>query len=663
MGRYNYYIQDDQSSCGVYCVAMILSYHGRHENILKLKQAINPNFSGVSVGAMIGLLKNYNIEAKGYQSNLDSFLNEANLPSIVLTRNENNNHFVVVFKTAKNKVLVGDPEKGKRTISRGEFQDLFGGIVINIEHVGRFDGLQKENSLIRLVSANLALDRFVVGKLVLYSIIIASIALAVSVYYNNVFQNNMATNLVLVISFGVVIAIVLKSLLELVRSYLFVELQKHLMERIILKTMANLVYLEPFFYENLKQGKTLAKINNLFVFCATLSSWYTILSFDLVMVVVMFGTIGLLSWELLVLVIVVMVGFGWVLSGFLDRLKTVEERCLGDEEVLNETVLELIGNYGSIRQFGLNSFFKKKLEFHYHNFSQNYGMKNQLQIKIRLFGDLVVNIMAIMIVIMAMVLPFAKTNLLLVYLVFSMGARFLMNIVTLAINYPQMINIFAKYQLLLPEKPQPKRKIKHRITQIECCNLGFCYGNQVIFNQFNQSITKNTLIVGTIGSGKTTLSRLICGDLTLQAGEILINGQNLNEYDMRQLKKRIIYLDKEPVFFQESLRFNILLNSPDEEKMTTLLNLFNQGALISLLDCQLDQDFLSAGMAQIVMLTRALCNGTDVIILDEALSNIDLPTLEVIVDYLAKSDIIVLMITHNTKLMNLCSLYDRIEII
>ncbi|MDD3027692.1 MAG: cysteine peptidase family C39 domain-containing protein [Erysipelotrichaceae bacterium] len=663
MRRYKYYIQDDPSSCGVYCMAMILDFHGRHENVLKLKQAINPDFMGSSVAAMIGLLKDYNIEAKGYQSDLTSFLSEASMPCVVLIDNQGNNHFVVVYKKYKSKLLIGDPEKGKRIISLEEFAGLFKGVVINTEHVGRFEPPVKNGSLYGTLLSNLRQDGPIVARLVGFSLLISLMTLVVSGYYNNIFQRDWQDSLVMVVSVGVVGILALKSLLEMSRSFLFLELEQRIMERIVLKTMENLVYLQPFFYRNLQQGKTLAKINNLFVFSATLSSCYTTITFDAILATFLLGTIGFVSWWLLALIITVMGVFGWCLYKLLKRLKVVENDFLDDEEELNETVLELMGNYQSIRQYGLTSFIKKKLNFQYCSFSQNYLAKNRIQVKIGLFGDLVVNLLAVMMIFLATLLPFDKSYLILVYLLFTLGARFLMNIVTFCVNFPEMANIFAKYQLLLPDKPQSKRRLKKTIESVECANLSFGYGRNLIFDQFNHKFTKNTLIVGAVGTGKTTLSHLLSGDLDAQAGEILVNGNNLNEYDYRQLKKRIVYLDKQPVFFNESLRFNILLGSGDEKKMVELLTLFHQDQLLKVLECQLENNFLSAGMAQIVMIVRTLCQGADVIIFDEALSNVDLPTAKVIVDYLDKSDIIVLMITHNTKLMNLCSLYDRMEII
>lgn len=663
MRRINYYLQDEQSSCGVYCVAMILDYHGRHENILKLKQAINPHFSGVSVTNMISLLKNYNIEAKAYQAGQVAFLKEANFPCVVLIRNENFDHFVVVFKKNKKTLLIADPAKGKRVVSHDEFGRLFKEVVINIEHVGRYGLKEKNQSLRNFMVANLGHDRFQVARLVGYSMVISLMTLLISYYYNNVFQNYLERHLMMIFSLAIVVVIGLKGFLELLRSFLFLHLQQRLMARIVLKTMENLVYLQPFFYQNLKQGKTIAKINNLYVFCASIASWYTGLSFDLVLVIFLFGTIGLICWELLLVIILAMAIFGWGLFKLLQKLKTVESDFLDDEEVLNETVLELIHNYPSIRQFGQSVFFKKKLNFHYHSFGSNFQEKNQIQIKIGLFGELIINVMAVLLIVVGIWLPFGESYLILLYFLFSLGSRHLMNIVTLIINYPEISNIYAKYQLLIPDKPEPKRKMRQAIATIECCNLKFGYGTKVVFDQFSQKITRSTLICGAIGQGKTTLSRLLCGDLQAQAGEILINGQNMNEYDYKHLKRRMVYLDKQPMFFNESLRFNMLLGSDEEKKMTDLLVLFNQSGLLNFLDFPLGDNFLSAGMAQIVMIVRTLIKGADVVIFDEALSNIDLPTAKVIVDYLEKLDIIVLMITHNTKLMNLCSLYDRIEII
>ena len=88
--------------------------------------------------------------------------------------------------------------------------------------------------------------------------------------------------------------------------------------------------------------------------------------------------------------------------------------------------------------------------------------------------------------------------------------------------------------------------------------------------------------------------------------------------------------------------------------MIELLHYFMLGDLVNGLDLKLDEQggFLSSGQGQLVMIIRALLSEPDVLILDEAFSNIDQERLQLLINYLSFQKIIVIIVSHQINMMN-----------
>ncbi len=150
----------------------------------------------------------------------------------------------------------------------------------------------------------------------------------------------------------------------------------------------------------------------------------------------------------------------------------------------------------------------------------------------------------------------------------------------------------------------------------------------------------------------------------LVKGNILINNVDINKIELTSLYQKIIYLDKEPIFYQESLRFNLLLKSKNEQLMYKLLKEFELDELIDRLEMIMEVDGkpLSSGQRQVIMLIRALLLKPEVLILDEALSNVDDNKMSKILNYLyyKRKEIMVIIVAHQTKIVN--QFYDCVII-
>ena len=146
-------------------------------------------------------------------------------------------------------------------------------------------------------------------------------------------------------------------------------------------------------------------------------------------------------------------------------------------------------------------------------------------------------------------------------------------------------------------------------------------------------------IVGESGSGKSTIAALLTGRASLQSGSIMVDGTPLSECSRESRMKGITYIGSSSYFFKGTVRDNLLMGDPEasDEKLWEALaecelDDFLRAEGNSGLDTALTENAqnLSGGQKQRLALARALLHDSPVYIFDEATSNIDMESEEVI---------------------------------
>ncbi len=171
-------------------------------------------------------------------------------------------------------------------------------------------------------------------------------------------------------------------------------------------------------------------------------------------------------------------------------------------------------------------------------------------------------------------------------------------------------------------------------------NVSFKYPNSddSVINSFNMTINKGDKIgiVGINGAGKTTLTRLISGEFTINGGEILLNGININNYSKKALNKLFGIVNQDFNIYQWSILENITMqpfNESDIDKVNLIIKQVGlYDYIFSLPDnikTSLGKMFdsngteFSGGQKQKIAIARALYKNPQVLIMDEPSSALD----------------------------------------
>lgn len=177
-------------------------------------------------------------------------------------------------------------------------------------------------------------------------------------------------------------------------------------------------------------------------------------------------------------------------------------------------------------------------------------------------------------------------------------------------------------------------------------------------------------IIGRIGSGKTTLEKLVLGLYEPTSGAVLIDGIDIKQMDPADLRRAIGYVPQDPVLFYGSLKYNLTMGAPfaDDARMLEVARIAGIEEFAARhpegYDMMIAErgDSLSGGQRQSVAIARALINDPPILLLDEPSSNMDNQSEAALKRRLkeAAAGKTMVLITHRTALLELV---DRLIVI
>ncbi|MBS5939614.1 ABC transporter ATP-binding protein [Clostridium sp.] len=190
-------------------------------------------------------------------------------------------------------------------------------------------------------------------------------------------------------------------------------------------------------------------------------------------------------------------------------------------------------------------------------------------------------------------------------------------------------------------------------------NIKKSYGNKIIVEEFNLLIEKGEFltIIGSSGSGKTTILKMINGLIKPELGKVFIKNKNIEEENIIDLRRNIGYAIQGSVLFPHmTVEENIayvpnLLNKKDKEK--TKLAVKKWMDIVGLEKDMLNRypDELSGGQQQRVGIARSLAASPDILLMDEPFGAVDEITRgqlqEEILNIHNKTGITIIFVTHD----------------
>jgi subfamily B ATP-binding cassette protein MsbA len=184
------------------------------------------------------------------------------------------------------------------------------------------------------------------------------------------------------------------------------------------------------------------------------------------------------------------------------------------------------------------------------------------------------------------------------------------------------------------EPNEPTRDVPAEVNHVEFDNVRFSYdGDEQVLRGVDFEVEKGEFIafVGQSGAGKSTIVSLLARLYEIDEGEVRANGVPIDEMDIDEWRDRLSVVRQSPFIFNDTLRYNLTIGNRDvtEAELDRVCEIARVDEFFDDLpngyDTMVGDDGvrLSGGQKQRVALARALLEDADLLVLDEATSDLD----------------------------------------
>lgn len=640
--------QHDITDCAAACIATVSKQYGLKIPISKIREVAGTDRQGTSIYGIIKASEAIGFKAKGVKGNQKSFFSKFPLPAIAhVVTSEGILHYVVIHKITQKKVVIADPAKGIIKYSPEDFFKFWtGGMVILVPTATFKKGNENQSVILRFFSL-LIPQRNLLINVFLSSLLISIFGIIASFYFrfvmDSIVPNSLKTSLT-TLSIGVILLYVFKSVLEFFRYHLMAYLGQKLDILLILGYYEHTLGLPISFFESRKIGEIVSRFSDASKIRTIISSASLTIMVDTVMAVG--GAIVLFSQNKTLFIISVIIAFiyGVLVFAFNGPVKRVNEEQMEDNAQVTSYLVEGLNGIETVKSYNAESFVKNKMDILFVKLMKSVfkgAMISNFQKTITDFLYIIGETTIIWVGVIEVldgnmtIGSLITFNVLLAY--FLDPVKNLLNIqpeMQTAIVAAERLSEILDLELEKNEIDSKKIIPTSLNDSIRIKNVSFRYGTRKpVLEDINIYINKGEkiAIVGESGSGKTTLAKLLLNFYELEKGDIFIGDYNIKDINIDALREKIAYISQDIFMFSGTIRENMEIANQDVSldeiikvcKMCKIDEFINDMPLRYETKIEENGANLSGGQKQRLALARAILKKPDILIMDEATSNLD----------------------------------------
>lgn len=691
--------QRENSDCGVACLSMILDNFGIKSSYTKVAEHIRADKNGSSIYGICKASEAYNIKATALSGTAEEFRKAASekefhFPVIARIVNANGmSHFIVVKSVRHNRINVLDPDMntGKRTYNFDFFSKIFLHEIIAFEKTEAFSAQKSvavKSPLVKYMRSIInGKSLFYMALLMVMSVIVTGIGLTSSMLIkyitDNVFKSAGGTEesieMLAVLITVMLILYLTRFGIQFFRGKISLKLASKLNKDVIHGVYNKLLSLPVSFFARKETADIMQRFSAADEIVQASTSIIMTCTLDILMVIISGTAIYLLSPELFTICAVMLVLYIAVPLMFSKTIEKSNREMTYTGVKLNNCIKETTEGMTTIKALNGENTMSEKFEAHYSAFRNAVIKAGMQNVSKSALLELIEGIGILVVFWVASVNIadniFSLGSLMAVYSMlgyFLTPAENIINIQSEIVSANIAAERLEEISDSAPETSATESGNVISTGKIEFEDVTFRYGYNppVISNaSFTVKSGTNNCITGASGSGKTTISKLIAGFYKPESGSISISGKNINEYNIKELRKSVCYLPQSTFLFAGTIRDNLVFaNDRDisDEEINKVLSLCGAdfvaetGGLYTVI--QENAENLSGGQKQKLALARAILRDSSILILDEITANIDIDSKKKIIEAVCNlENITKIWISHDSDVIDSCDNIFRLN--
>lgn len=724
-------LQHDQRDCGAACLSMIAMHYGYNETISFFRELTKTDNIGTTIYGIVNGAKQIGLEAKGLSGELKELLDGINDKDIKLpfiahcVSEENMLHYIIVYKIKNGKVYGVDPAKGSVKYELDYFENMWTGYIINLYPGSEYKKKKKEkNSFLQFF----LLLKGQIGKIagiVFLSLFLAIIGIIGSFIFMYVMDGleesvsqehehedyyedeenaeSNADNIVDKISItlnqsvedlssvlsknklstvfiSLLFLYFLQVLLAILRGVLVVNLSKNIDVSLSLRYYHHIIDLPVSSIRLRKIGEYLSRASDTSIIRNAVSSVTITLLMDSLMVIACGGILYSINGKMFFVACIMIVLYFFVFIVFKKPIDKINRRVMENNAIVESYIKECIDGSETVKAYNAEQNIKGKIKEKYQAFIDSNvkgGLisisQDSMSIGIEMIGTLIILWIGFILVFNG---DISLGTLITYYALLEYFTNPIKNIMGLQPTIQAAIVSADRLHDILDIIPEDKKEKERHIPSTcewEMKDVDFRYGTRELILSdisFHISIGEKIAFVGESGSGKTTIANLLMGFYKIENGSININGHNVEEYSLDELRSSIAYVNQNTFLFSDTIKNNLKLSSHEisDQEIEKMCVKCDADSFIRDLPMSYDTPVderginLSGGQIQKLSLVRALLRKPKLLILDEATSNLDVQSENRVKELIFEEEkkLTCIIIAHKLSLVTRC---DRIYVL
>ncbi len=648
MKKYNCIKQYDLTDCGAACLATICKQYGFKTPITRIREVAGTDKQGTNAYGVIKAAEQLGFSAKGVKGNQEAFFSEFPLPAIAHVIVDGTLlHYVVIHKITKKEIIIADPAKGIVKYTPEDFFKIWTGVLILLVPNQSFKKGKETKGLFERFFHLLLPQKGLLIQVFLASLIYTLLGILGAFYMKFLLDDILPYGLMKtlhILSIGIISLYVFQIILSGFRAHLLLYLSQKLDIALLLGYYEHVLRLPMNFFGTRKVGEIISRFQDAGHVRDAISGATLTIMIDTLMVIVG-GCILYMQESLLFgVAFIIVIFYGVIVFSFNKALRKGNEKQMEDNSQLTSYLVESLNGIQTVKAFNAERKVNLETEGKFIKLLRSIfklALTTNVQALLKGLIELIGGVIILWVGAYQVLKGHMSVGSLITFN--SLLAYFLGPMKNLIDLQPQLqtamvaahrLGEILDLDLEADENEEKKIKPEKFEGDISVKNVDFRYGTrQLVLKNINMDIKKGerVALVGESGCGKTTLVKLLLNFYPIEKGDILIDGNNILDIKREALRERIAYVPQETFLFSGTILENLSLGTQnaDMEKIVEAAKMARAHDFINELPLRYNTHLeenganLSGGQRQRLAITRAILKQPDILVLDEATSNLD----------------------------------------